>query len=47
MRRFIQDGSKRQQMGENALAYAANEDLYSCHQAAAKIIENILAKEVS
>jgi len=47
MRRFIQDDSKRQQMSQNALAYAANEDLYSCHQAAAKIIENILAKEVS
>lgn len=42
VRTFIQDDSKRQQMSQNALAYAANEDLYTCHQAAAEIIENIL-----
>jgi UDP-glucose:(heptosyl)LPS alpha-1,3-glucosyltransferase len=40
---FIQDQDKRQQMSQNGLAYAANEDLYSCHQAAAEIIENILS----
>jgi len=32
-------------MRENALAYAAAEDLYSCHQAAAEIIEKILSKK--
>ena len=32
---------------ENALAYAAAEDLYSCHQAAAEIIESILSKKLS
>ena len=39
----------RQQTGmrENALAYAAAEDLYSCHQAAAEIIESILSKKLS
>ena len=41
---FIQDRGKRQQMSQNGLAYAANEDLYTCHQAAAEIIERILAK---
>jgi UDP-glucose:(heptosyl)LPS alpha-1,3-glucosyltransferase len=40
---FIQDQDKRQQMSQNGLAYAANEDLYSCHHAAAEIIENILS----
>ena len=44
VRRFIQDDKERQQMSQNALAYAANEDLYTCHQAAAEIIENILTK---
>lgn len=39
---FIQDSDQRQQMSENALAYAASEDLYTCHQAAAEIIEQIL-----
>ena len=42
LRTFIQDHEARQEMSQNALAYAANEDLYSCHQAAAEIIENIL-----
>jgi UDP-glucose:(heptosyl)LPS alpha-1,3-glucosyltransferase len=42
VRRFIQDSGERQQMRKNALAYAAKEDLYSCHQAAAQLIEQIL-----
>ena len=42
VRTFIQDSDQRQQMSKNALAYAASEDLYSCHQAAAKIIEQML-----
>ena len=41
---FIQDRGKRQQMSQNGLAYATNEDLYTCHQAAAEIIERILTK---
>ena len=44
---FIQDRDKRQQMSQNGLAYAANEDLYTCHQAAAEIIERILTKTAS
>jgi UDP-glucose:(heptosyl)LPS alpha-1,3-glucosyltransferase len=44
---FIQDQDKRQQMSQNGLAYAASEDLYSCHQAAAEIIERILTKTAS
>jgi UDP-glucose:(heptosyl)LPS alpha-1,3-glucosyltransferase len=44
LRTFIQDGPHRQQMCKNALAYCAKEDLYSCHQAAAEIIEHILLK---
>lgn len=43
LRSFIQDDSQRRQIGENALAYCANEDLYTCHQAAARIIEDILS----
>jgi UDP-glucose:(heptosyl)LPS alpha-1,3-glucosyltransferase len=42
---FIQNPDNRQTMRENALAYAAAEDLYSCHQAAAEIIEKILSKK--
>jgi hypothetical protein len=38
----MQDSGKRQRMRKNALAYAAAEDLYSCHQAAAQLIEQIL-----
>jgi len=45
VKEFIQNADKRQAMRENALAYAAAEDLYSCHQAAAEIIENILSKK--
>ena len=41
---FIKDSDQRQQMSKNALAYCAAEDLYSCHQAAAEIIEHILLK---
>jgi len=44
---FIQDSDQRQQMSKNALAYAASEDLYTCHQAAAEIIESILSKKLS
>jgi len=42
---FIQNTDNRQTMRKNALAYAAAEDLYSCHQAAAEIIEQILSKK--
>ena len=42
VRTFIQDRDQRQQMSKNALAYAAAEDLYSCHLAAAEIIEQML-----
>jgi len=45
VKEFIQNADKRQTMRENALAYAASEDLYTCHQAAAEIIENILSKK--
>ena len=45
VKEFIQNADNRQTMRENALAYAAAEDLYSCHQAAAEIIENILSKK--
>jgi len=45
VKEFIQNADKRQTMCENALAYAASEDLYTCHQAAAEIIENILSKK--
>lgn len=44
---FIQNKDKRQQMSKNGLAYAANEDLYTCHQAAAEIVERILSKTAS
>lgn len=42
---FIQDSDQRQQMSKNALAYAASEDLYTCHQATAEIIEQILLRK--
>jgi UDP-glucose:(heptosyl)LPS alpha-1,3-glucosyltransferase len=45
VKEFIQNPDKRQTMCENALAYAATEDLYTCHQAAAEIIEKILSKK--
>ena len=45
VKEFIQNADNRQAMRENALAYAAAEDLYSCHQAAAEIIEKILSKK--
>ena len=45
VKEFIQNADKRQTMCENALAYAASEDLYTCHQAAAEIIEKILSKK--
>ena len=45
VKEFIQNADKRQTMCENALAYAASEDLYSCHQAAAEIIEKILSEK--
>ena len=45
VKEFIQNADNRQTMRENALAYAAAEDLYSCHQAAAEIIEKILSKK--
>lgn len=44
LRTFIKGSDQRQQMSKNALAYCAAEDLYSCHQAAAEIIELILLK---
>ena len=44
LRTFIKVSNQRQQMSKNALAYCAAEDLYSCHQAAAEIIEHILLK---
>ena len=44
---FIQNTAKRKEMSQKALAYCAKEDLYSCHQAAAEIIENILSKKVA
>lgn len=44
---FIKDRDKMQQMSRNGLVYAASEDLYSCHQAAAEIIERILTKTAS
>jgi len=47
LRTFIKDSDQRQQMSKNALAYCAAEDLYSCHQAAAEIIEHILLKKNS
>lgn len=40
---FIQKPDKRNTMRDNALAYAAVEDLYSCHTKAAELIESILA----
>jgi UDP-glucose:(heptosyl)LPS alpha-1,3-glucosyltransferase len=43
---FIQNSNKRRVMRKNALAYAAAEDLYSCHQAAAEIIETILLRKI-
>jgi len=43
---FIKDSDQRQQMSKNALAYCAAEDLYSCHQAAAEIIEHILLSKL-
>jgi UDP-glucose:(heptosyl)LPS alpha-1,3-glucosyltransferase len=42
VKEFIQNTEKRQQMSQNALAYATSEDLYTCHQAAAQIIEQVL-----
>jgi UDP-glucose:(heptosyl)LPS alpha-1,3-glucosyltransferase len=42
VRTFIQESEQRRQMSQNALAYCAKEDLYSCHNAAAEIIENRL-----
>lgn len=41
---FIQDGVQRSRMSQNALAYAAREDLYSCHRVAAEQIERVLSQ---
>lgn len=42
LKRFIQDVKTRQKWSDAALQYAANEDLYSCHESAAELIEKIL-----
>lgn len=42
VKNFIQDTDMRQVMRQNALSYAAQEDLYSCHLSAAEIIEHLL-----
>ena len=43
VKNFIQSPEQRRTMRQNALAYAAAEDLYSCHTKAAELIESILA----
>ncbi|MFT5826595.1 MAG: UDP-glucose:(heptosyl)LPS alpha-1,3-glucosyltransferase, partial [Yoonia sp.] len=45
LKAFIQNTAERDNMSQNALAYCAKEDLYSCHQAAAEIIEKILLQK--
>lgn len=47
LKQFIQNTEDRQRMGQNALAYCAREDLYSCHHAAAELIERILTRKRS
>jgi len=43
LRRFIEDDAARERWSHNALRYAGSEDLYSCHQAAAKLIGELLS----
>lgn len=40
---FLKNSSRRERMRENALRYAASQDLYSCHETAAAKIESILS----
>lgn len=47
VKHFIQKPDKRSTMRENALAYAASEDLYNCHNKASELIESILASNNS
>jgi UDP-glucose:(heptosyl)LPS alpha-1,3-glucosyltransferase len=47
VKKFIQDSDMRQVMRQNALSYASKEDLYSCHQSAAELIEQILLRKKS
>ena len=42
--KFIKNAKARKRWSASALLYAAAEDLYSCHETAAKTIENLLAK---
>lgn len=44
---FIKQPEKRQAMRRKALAYAAAEDLYSCHTTAAELIERLLRQKHS
>jgi UDP-glucose:(heptosyl)LPS alpha-1,3-glucosyltransferase len=41
---MIQDSNTRESWSQNALQYAASNDLYSCHKAAAMTIEQIIEK---
>jgi len=43
LKTFITDDAQREVWSKSALSYAENEDLYSCHQTAAEIIERILS----
>ncbi|PXA03107.1 glucosyltransferase I RfaG [Coraliomargarita sinensis] len=45
VREFVRNTAQRADMQQNALAYAAHEDLYSCHETAAKIIEAKLKRK--
>lgn len=42
--KFLSDKMQRTAWSKSALRYASKEDLYSCHESSAKIIEEILSK---
>lgn len=45
VRRFIEDDDARKRWGHNALHYVETNDLYSCHEAAAGLIEQLLSRD--
>ncbi len=45
LKQFIEDTKIRKRWSAAALEYAANQDLYSCHEFAAKLIEEILTEK--
>ena len=44
---ILKEEEKRKEWHQNALNYAAREDLYSCHEKAVDIIEKVVSKKIN